>query len=89
VIDPSTIEALTPRTPEVGFHTWFLSAIEGQVVFSHGGGDIGVVTDIVAHRASRRGVIVLTNGESRISPIVEAVYLAIDELNGGEPPIPN
>jgi CubicO group peptidase (beta-lactamase class C family) len=86
VIDPSTIEALTPRNAHVGFHTWFQSAIGGDVVYSHGGGDIGVVTDIVARRASGRGVIVLTNGESRISPIVEAVYLAIDELRGGEPP---
>jgi CubicO group peptidase (beta-lactamase class C family) len=81
VIDPSTIETLTPRTPEVGFHTWFQRGLpNGQIVYSHGGGDIGVRTVIAFRRVGGRGVIVLTNGEGQVGAIADEIFLAIDSL---------
>jgi CubicO group peptidase (beta-lactamase class C family) len=83
VIDPSTIETLSPLTPEVGFHTWFLHGLRGgQVLYVHGGGDIGVRTIMQFRRAGGRGVIVLTNGEAPVQSIADEIYFAIDRLKG-------
>ena len=81
VIPATTIETLSPRTAEVGFHTWFQWGIrDGQILYAHGGGDIGVRTVMAFRRAGGRGVIVLTNGEARVQPIAEEIHLAIDSL---------
>lgn len=81
VIDLSTIQTLSPRSANIGFHTWFQRGLSnGQIVWDHGGGDLGVVTEMAFHRGSRRGVVVLTNGEAAIGDILEAVFLAIDNL---------
>lgn len=83
VIDPSTIETLSPLTPEVGFHTWFQHGLRGgQVLYVHGGGDIGVRTLMQFRRAGGRGVIVLTNGEAPVQSIADEIYFAIDRLKG-------
>ena len=81
VIPATTIETLSPRTAEVGFHTWFQWGLrDGQILYEHGGGDIGVRTVMAFRRAGGRGVIVLTNGEAPVQPIAEEIYLAIDSL---------
>lgn len=86
VIDASTIETLTPLTPEVGYHTWFQLGLRGgEVLYAHGGGDIGVRTMVAFRRRGGRGVVVLTNGEAPVEGIVEEIYLAIDSLAGSRP----
>lgn len=86
VIHPSTIETLTPLNPEVGYHTWSLWKLrDGQTVYTHGGGDIGVRTIIAFGPAGGRGVIVLTNGEAPVRDIAEEIYFAIDSLKDSSP----
>lgn len=81
VIAATTIETLSPRTAEVGFHTWFQWGLrDGQILYVHEGGDMGVRTVMAFRRAGGRGVIVLTNGEAPVQPIAEEIYLAIDSL---------
>lgn len=81
VIDPKVIETLSPRSADVGFHTWTQRALRnGEILYSHGGGDIGVSTVMAFRRRGGRGVIVLTNGEGRVGTIAEEIFLAIDSL---------
>lgn len=86
VIDRSTIETLTPYDPELGFLTWFLWELrDGQVVYSHGGGDIGVRAHVALGRRDGRGVAVFTNGEAPVEGIAEEIYMAIDSLRAVTP----
>ena len=81
VIDPNVIDVLSPPSADVGFHTWTQRALRnGEILYSHGGGDIGVSTVMAFRRRGGRGVIVLTNGEGRVGAIAEEIFLAIDSL---------
>jgi len=81
VIDPSTIDTLTPVDSLIAPHTWFEAKLRnGRRVYTHGGGDIGVRTVATFDPVGGRGVVVLTNGEAPVQDIAEEIYLAIDSL---------
>ena len=81
LIDLKVIDVLSPHSAELGFHTWFQRGLSnGEVIYQHGGGDIGVRTHMAFNRAENRGVVVLTNGEGPVSSIADNVHLAIDSL---------
>ena len=81
LIDLKVIDVLSPQSAELGFHTWSQRGLSnGEVVYQHGGGDIGVRTHMVFNRTENRGVVVLTNGEGPVASIADNVYLAIDSL---------
>ena len=80
-IDSTTIDVLSPTSAELGFHTWFQRGLSnGEVLYEHGGGDIGVRTHMVFSREKYRGVVILTNGEGPVSSVAEKIYLAIDSF---------
>ena len=79
VIDPRIVELLSPGSAEIGFHTWFQFGLgDGQVLWEHGGGDVGVRTMVAFSREPRRAVLVLTNGEGDLRPLVRDLYLTIE-----------
>ena len=81
LIDSRIIDVLSPQDAQLGFHTWFQRGLSnGEVIYQHGGGDIGVRTLMAFNRAENRGIVVLTNGESSLLSIAENIYLAIDSL---------
>lgn len=81
VIDLITVDTLSPRSPHLGFHTWFQRGLRnGEVVYMHNGADLGVRSYLLFNRLANKGVVVLTNGESAIEAIAQDVYLAIESL---------
>lgn len=65
VIDPGTIDILSPLDAQVGFHVWFQAGMsDGSVWYLHTGSDPGVRTVLAFDRARRQGVIILMNGEA-------------------------
>lgn len=81
VIDQNLIDILSPENPELGFHTWFQRGFSsGQIVYQHGGGDIGVRSYMAFDPSELKGVVVLSNGEGDLALVAETVYEAIDTL---------
>ncbi len=81
VIDKELIDILSPTDPDLGFHTWFQRGLPwGQVVYQHGGGDIGVRSYMAFNPSDFKGVVVLSNGEGSVVEIAISVYEQIDSL---------
>lgn len=84
-----SITTLSPPDMALGFHTWSPRAFPyGDIVYAHGGGDIGVSTFMAFHPTGRRGVVVLSNGEGGVRHIAERLYRAIDDhldTSSGQP----
>lgn len=74
----STVEMiLTPQYPQVYSSiglVWFKGTIGARTVWGHGGGDQGVSTQMHYCPESEIGVIVLTNGESGLNPVLVEMF---------------
>jgi len=81
VIDERVIDVLSPPDPDAGFHAWGMGPLEnGEVLYVHQGGDLGVAGAMGFHPQKRHGVVVLANGGAPVMEVFEEIYLAIDAL---------
>ncbi len=53
----------TPQTSHEGFFTWFLTAINNHLYYTHSGGDTGVMTRVIMDVDQKRCIIILANSE--------------------------
>ena len=82
LIDPTVIELMAPKQQTVGFYTWFSSSLDStsDVLYTHGGSDLGVRTFIGFNPSSREGFFILINGEAEIQPLASQIYQAMPTL---------
>jgi CubicO group peptidase (beta-lactamase class C family) len=81
-LDSSVIDLMTPKHQALGYYTWFSSSLQSteDVLYTHGGGDIGTATLIGFNPATRNGFVILTNGEASITPLAAEIYAAMPTL---------
>lgn len=85
VIDTASIELTTPRSPiGLGGLTWTViaaptpDAVRPQLLYQHGGGDVGVRTRVAFNPITRDGFIVLANSDGLgpyMKPIMDALLM--------------
>jgi len=82
VFDPAVVKRMTPDDMAEGFYTWFASSMESttDILYSHGGGDIGARTLIAFNRKTREGLVVLTNSDYSPQPVAAELYEAMPTL---------
>lgn len=74
IIPAKVIRAMAPDDFHLGFLTWFLDGTAArEILYSHGGGDLGVRTYMGFTHAGKRGVIVLTNGEAGVQDLAQEI----------------
>jgi CubicO group peptidase (beta-lactamase class C family) len=63
VFNNDAIQTLTPDDFSLGWHNWFIYALDTEhLMYSHSGGDNGVSNYLLFD--TRKGIIILTNGEN-------------------------
>jgi CubicO group peptidase (beta-lactamase class C family) len=82
IIDPGVIALMAPKHQTVGFYTWFSSSLDStsDVLYSHGGSDLGTRTLMAFNPASREGFFILTNGEAELQALASQIYQAMPTL---------
>ena len=82
VIAPAVARTMSPTQRALGSYTWFISSLEStsDVLYSHGGSDLGTRTEMGFNPATGEGIVVLTNGEGDVMPIAAMVYEALPTL---------
>lgn len=74
IVPAKALRAMAPDDFHYGFLTWFLDATaKRDILYSHEGGDTGVRTYLAFTYTSKRGVIVLTNGEASVKDLAQEV----------------
>jgi hypothetical protein len=64
VIEATSVQPLTPKDISLGFHTWFLYLLNTETpMYSHNGHGPGVSTYMLYDRFSKKGLVILMNGE--------------------------
>jgi CubicO group peptidase (beta-lactamase class C family) len=65
VLDKTTTSKITPK-PQIsheGYYTWFLTAINNHLYYTHGGGDTGARTIVIMDVSQKRAIIIFANSE--------------------------
>lgn len=65
ILDKKTTSKITP-SPQIsqeGYYTWFLTAINNHLYYTHGGGDTGVRTIVIMDVSNKRAIIIFANSE--------------------------
>ena len=84
VIPSSVVETMAPVDLHAGFLTWLpVGVSSGEVLLSHGGADNGVRTWMAFSPSRRRGVILLTNGETEVGQLGREMYVRMVEARNG------
>ncbi|HWV31788.1 MAG TPA: serine hydrolase domain-containing protein [Dyadobacter sp.] len=64
VIDAKSVQRMTPKDMSLGFHTWFMYLLNTETpLYSHSGHGPGISTYILYDPFSKKGLIILMNGE--------------------------
>ncbi|SEJ79115.1 CubicO group peptidase, beta-lactamase class C family [Dyadobacter sp. SG02] len=64
VMEARSVQNLTPKDMSLGFHTWFMYLLNTETpTYSHSGHGPGVSTYMLYDPFSKRGLIILMNGE--------------------------
>ncbi len=65
ILKESTTSSITPvpQISQEGYFTWFLTAINNHLYYTHSGGDTGVRTVVIMDVSQKRAVIVFANTE--------------------------
>lgn len=64
IIDSGAVQTLTPKDMSLGFHTWFMYLFNTETpMYSHNGHGPGVSTYMLYDPFSKKGLIILTNGD--------------------------
>jgi CubicO group peptidase (beta-lactamase class C family) len=56
-------------------YIWYSFEVDGDVVWGHNGGDLGVTTDIIVNPQEEIAVAIISNGEEWLDELVEEVYV--------------
>ncbi len=65
----------TPYTSHEGFFTWFLSAINNHLYYTHSGGDTGVSTKAIMDVGQKRGIIIFANSEYNLRNLYKSIEM--------------
>lgn len=65
ILDKKTTSKITPspKISQEGYYTWFLTAINNHLYYTHGGGDTGVRTKVIMDVSNKRAIIIFANSE--------------------------
>ncbi|WP_229221098.1 serine hydrolase domain-containing protein [Dyadobacter endophyticus] len=64
VIEARSVQSLTPKDMTLGFHTWFMYLLNTETpAYSHSGHGPGISTYMLYDPFSKKGLIILMNGE--------------------------
>ncbi len=64
VMEARSVQSLTPKDLSLGFHTWFMYLLNTETpMYSHSGHGPGISTYMLYDPFSKRGLIILMNGE--------------------------
>ncbi|MDR6806913.1 CubicO group peptidase (beta-lactamase class C family) [Dyadobacter sp. BE34] len=64
IIGAASVQRLTPKDMSLGFHTWFMYLLNTETpLYSHNGHGPGVSTYMLYDPFSKKGLIILMNGE--------------------------
>lgn len=82
LIERSVIELMAPKYQADGFYTWFSSSLDStsDVLYSHGGSDLGTRTFMAFNPKTREGFLILTNGEADLQELASQIYQAMPTL---------
>ena len=77
ILDKKTTSQITPtpQTSHEGFHTWFLTAINNHLYYTHGGGDTGVRTIVIIDVGQKRAIIIFANSEYNNRELYENIEM--------------
>ena len=65
----------SPQISHEGFFTWFLTAINNHLYYTHSGGDTGVRTVVIMDVDQKRGIIIFANSEYDIRNLNKSIEL--------------
>jgi len=78
ILDSTTVALMTtPQIPQIDPSQgliWYTFNFNGRQLWGHGGGDLGVTTEMYYCPEENSGVIILTNGESFIWDVLQALF---------------
>ncbi|WP_027077967.1 serine hydrolase domain-containing protein [Maribacter antarcticus] len=65
ILDKKTTSKITPvpQISQEGYYTWFLTAINNHLYYTHSGGDTGVRTIVIMDVIGKRGIVIFANSE--------------------------
>ncbi len=65
ILNKTTTSKITPnpKTSQEGYYTWFLTAINNHLYYTHGGGDTGVRTIVIMDVTEKRAIVIFANSE--------------------------
>lgn len=76
VLDSATIQLMTPGFVDLGFYTWILYGMEnGRILYSHPGGDNGVLSYILFDPSTKKGLVLLANGRIKSGELRKIINL--------------
>lgn len=75
ILEKATISQITP-TPQIsqnGYFTWFLTAMNNNLYYSHEGGDTGVRTVVMIDVNNKNGIIIFANAEYKLGTLLRGI----------------
>lgn len=77
IISPSTVAQITPNPVlgHNGFYTWYLTASDNRIYYSHDGRDLGVSTIVVIDVKRKNAIIIFANAEIQIHKLWREIGL--------------
>jgi len=75
IIKKETISQITP-TPQIsqnGYFTWFLTAMNNNLYYSHEGGDTGVRTVVMIDVNNKNAIVIFANAEYKLGTLLRGI----------------
>lgn len=75
ILKKETINQITP-TPQIsqnGYFTWFLTAINNNLYYSHQGGDTGVRTVVIIDVNNKNAIVILANAAYQLDTLLRKI----------------
>jgi len=75
ILDSKTTSKITP-IPQIshdGFYTWFLTSLNSNIYYSHGGGDTGVRTIAIIDVNKKNGIVIFANAEVELNDLLREI----------------
>ena len=75
LVNEHTIEQITPIPwkSQLGYYTWFLTAINDTLYYSHEGGDTGVKTIVVIDVINKNGIVIFANASHKLGNLLRGI----------------
>jgi len=79
ILKKETVDTITP-TPQIsqnGYFTWFLTAMNNHLYYSHEGGDTGVKTVVMIDVNAKNAIVIFTNSEYKLGTLLRGIEAAM------------